>query len=152
MMRTLLLLPVLLLMLGPAVAPAQDGFPGWSQRVAAYVLFEDPHRLFMRQEYGVFGNWDVWLNVMNVEIDQGATEQKLFSVFYDQHADWDNANWRELAAFFSCVIGPLQWVGLIGGQEADDLGRQAHHYFKTLLWRSALMLDLDDTLKPMQPH
>ncbi len=41
-MRTLLLLPVLLLMLGPAVAPAQDGFPGWSQRVAAYVLFEDP--------------------------------------------------------------------------------------------------------------
>ncbi len=120
----------------------------FAELIPFYVLNMD-HSSYSRVDEPPFGKWDVWLNVMNVEIDRGATEQELFAVFYDDIADWDTVNWRELAAFSSCVLLPLEWAGLIAGQEAVDLARPVHHYFKTPLWRAALKLDTDDMLIPV---
>jgi hypothetical protein len=116
-----------------------------------YVLNMD-HSSYSRLQEQPFGTWDIWLNVLNIEIDQGAKEQDMFRVFYDEDANWGNANWRALAAFSSCVIQPLEWAGLIGGQETEVGDRRDMHYFKTPLWRAALKLDLDDQLKPLQQH
>lgn len=113
-----------------------------------YVLLID-HTSYSRFDERPFGKWDVWLNVINWEANHGSTEAKLYRAFYGEDADWDNAGWRQLAAFSSYVLKPLEWAGfLIQKREETADGKHVHHVFKTPLWRSALKLDLDDQLRP----
>lgn len=116
-----------------------------------YILNID-HSSYGRFDEQPYGNWDVWLNVMNVEMDQGATEQHLYNVFYSDQAGSDDIGWRDLAVFASFVLKPLVWSGLIFEQEAIRNDRKERHYFKTPLWRSVLELELDDSLQPIQEH
>lgn len=88
------------------------------------------------------------MNVINVEADHGTTERALFAVFYGQEHDWDNAGWREMAAFSSCVLRPLEWAGLTTETREVIQGRAVHHVFKTPLWRSVLKSDTDRMLEP----
>lgn len=105
------------------------------------------HASYSRFAQAPFGKWDVWLNVMNFEADQGSTEAKLYKVFYGDDADWDNKLWREIAAFSACVLRPLEWAGFFTLQdEGLASGKTVRHVFKTTLWRSALKLDLDGQL------
>ncbi len=109
-------------------------------RLAQYVLFEDPHRLFMRQEYGVFGNWDVWLNVMDIETTHGATGKHITDTFYgaeDEPNEFDPRTSR----LHSSVLEPLIYCGLL--DENRDNGRKLVErvYSKTKLWQSYLQLD-----------
>lgn len=117
-----------------------------------YVLNID-HAAYSRFDDRPMGAWDIWLNVINVEADQGCSERDLYAAFYGDGADWDNAGWRNIAAFSSCVLLPLEWSGLIVMPQ-EDTGdtRHVHHVFKTPLWRSALKLDTDDMLDPVQMH
>ncbi|MFT5438258.1 MAG: hypothetical protein ACI9MJ_000116 [Alphaproteobacteria bacterium] len=89
------------------------------------------------------------MNVINVEADRGTTEPALFAAFYGEEHDWDNAGWREMAAFSSCVVRPLEWAGLLAQTREEREGRHVHHVFNTPLWRSALQLDTDDMLQPV---
>ena len=114
-----------------------------------YFLFHIDHASYARFDDRPFGNWDVWLNVMNTEADHGTTEAALFETIYGEPEDWHTAGWRELAAFSSCVLRPLQWAGLLTEIREDGAGRPVCHLFKTPLWRSALKLDTDDMLRPV---
>jgi len=127
-----------------AQAPAQL----FAELIPFYVLKID-HASYARFEEHPFGKWDVWMNVINVEADHGTTERALFAAFYGDEHDWDNAGWREMAAFSSCVLRPLEWVGLLVQTREEREGRHVHHVFKTPLWRSALSLNTDNTLKSM---
>lgn len=119
----------------------------FAELIPFFVLSID-HSSYSRFDEPPFGNWDVWLNMMNVEMDQGAMEQQLYAVFYEEEAGWDNANWRALAQFSACVLKPLEWAGLIVGQR-EDAERMERYYFKTPLWRAALKLETDDKLQPL---
>ena len=121
----------------------------FAELIPYYVLRVD-HSSYARIDERPFAKWDVWLNVINLEADYGSTERKLFTVFYGEEADWDNACWREMAAFSSYVLKPLEWAGLLVQQREETAdGKHVHHVFKTPIWRSALKLDLDDQLRPM---
>jgi hypothetical protein len=89
------------------------------------------------------------MNVINVEADHGATERKLFAALYSEDHDWDNAGWREMAAFSSCVLRPLEWAGLPAQTREERAGTDVHQVFKTPFWRSALQLDTGDMLWPV---
>lgn len=117
-----------------------------------YFLLRMDHSSYARFEDRPFGTWDVWINVINVEADFGTTEAALFKIFYGEPEDWHTAGWREMAAFSSCVLRPLEWAGFLIETREDALGKQACHVFKTPLWRSALHLDSDDMLRPMPVH
>jgi len=108
------------------------------------------HASYARFDDRPFGTWDVWINVINLEADHGTTERALCAAFYGEAHDWDNAGWREMAAFSSCVLRPLEWAGLIVLIEDQREGKRQQHVFKTPLWRSALKLDTDRTLQPIQ--
>ncbi len=88
-----------------------------------------------------YGTWHVWLNVINVELEDGASARTLYRAFYGE-----NAGWREIAAFTHCVLTPLQWSGLISGHGGEGMTRADRIYFKTPLWRSVLRLETDNTL------
>ena len=115
-----------------------------------FFLFKIDHASYSRFDEAPFGKWDVWLNVINVEADHGTTERALFGAFYGDGPDWDNAGWREMAAFSSCVLRPLEWAGLLMQISEERDGKHLHHVFKTPLWRSALRLDTDDMLKQVR--
>lgn len=117
-----------------------------------YVLNID-HAAYSRFDDRPMGAWDLWLNVINVEADQGASEHDLYAAFYGDGADWDNAGWRNIAAFSACVLLPLEWSGLIAMTHEDTFdARLVHHVFKTPLWRSVLKLETDELLEPVQLH
>jgi len=109
-------------------------------RLAQYLLFEDPHRLVMREHHGVFGNWDVWLNVMDIESTHGATGKHLTDTFYgveDEPNEFDPRTSR----FHTHVLEPLIYCGLL--DESRETGRKVTErvYTKTKLWQSYLLLD-----------
>jgi len=108
------------------------------------------HASYARFEERPFGKWDVWMNVINVEANLGTTERTLFAAFYGQEHDSDNAGWREMAAFSSCVLHPLEWAGLLVQTREERDGKHVHYVFKTPLWRSALKLDTDELLQPVK--
>lgn len=124
----------------------------FDELIPFYVLQMD-HAAYSRFDDRPFGSWDVWLNVINVEADQGSTERDLYAAFYVDGADQGNTGWRQLSAFSACVLRPLEWSGLImKTHEKTADSRNVHHVFKTPLWRSALKLDTDDMLEPVQMH
>ena len=114
-----------------------------------FFILQIDHASYARFEDRPFGKWDVWINVINVEANLGTTERALFAAFYGQEHDWDNAGWREMAAFSSCVLHPLEWAGLLVQIREERDGKHVHNVFKTPLWRSALKLDTDDMLRPV---
>jgi len=120
----------------------------FSELIPFFVLKVD-HASYARFNERPFGKWDVWMNVINAEADHGTTERDLYAAFYGESHDWDNAGWREMAAFSSCVLLPLEWAGLLVLIEETSEGRLRHQVFKTPLWRSALKLDTDHLLQPI---
>ncbi len=115
-----------------------------------FYLLNIDHASYSRFEKQPVGGWDVWLNVINVEADHGASEAALFSAFYGETPDRDIGRWREMAVFSSCVLQPLEWAGLLIHTEDKAEGRNNRHWFKTPLWRTALKLDTDEMLAPIQ--
>ncbi|OSQ52436.1 hypothetical protein [Marivita geojedonensis] len=116
--------------------------------VPFYVLNVD-HSSYGRFDEQPLGNWDVWMNVINVEIDHGASEEDLFRAFYGDDANSDVGTWRERSVFKSFVLRPLEWSGLIFSQDTERDGQRERHYFKSPLWRQVLVLDTDDLLNPL---
>lgn len=118
-------------------------------KLVPYFVFQTDHASYARFGDRPFGNWDVWMNVINVEADHGTTEAALFETFYGKPEDWHTAGWPEMAAFSSCVLRPLEWAGLLIETREDDVSKPVCHVFKTQLWRSALKLETDDMLRPI---
>lgn len=116
-----------------------------------FFLFELDHASYSRLQERPVGNWDVWLNVLNVEADQGGSANQLYELLYGPVSE-QGTGWREFGAFRSCVLVPLCWAGLLA--EVAEPGQRLvdRQYFKTPLWRSALQLDTDDALRPAQLH
>lgn len=122
-------------------------------KLVPFFLLNMDHAAYSRTGEGVPGNWDTWLNVMNVEIEDGLSERELYGVFYGEGPDWDSDGWRQIGAFSSCVLKPLEWAGFISLQEVRDPdGRLAHMAFKTSLWRSALVLETDELVQSSTRH
>lgn len=133
-------------------AMAADRGKLFAELVPFFILGID-HSSYGRFAEQPVGNWDMWLNVINVEADQGADEKHLFKTFYGYEASFAEGNWREAALFSSCVLKPLEWAGLLESAASKDKnGLTQHHYVKTQLWRSSLKLDTDDLLKHNQKH
>lgn len=118
-----------------------------------FFLFRTDHTSYSRLAETPVGNWDTWLNVINVEADHGADGTQLFRTFYGYEPSYADDTWREASAFTSCVLSPLKWAGMldsVSSKDQDGLTRQ--HYVKTQLWRSVLELDTDPLLAPVQKH
>jgi hypothetical protein len=68
----------------------------FAELIPFFVLRID-HAAYSRLAEAPFGKWDVWMNVMNVEADHGATERSLYQAFYGPHKDDLAGGWRELS-------------------------------------------------------
>jgi hypothetical protein len=116
-----------------------------------FYIFNVDHSAYSRSGEQPFGTWDVWLNVLNVEAENAATELELYQVFYGPLSDEPMA-WRATSALYSCVLRPLCWAGLLLEHKDQGSKRSDAVYLKTPLWAAWLQLDTDDIVEPAQRH
>lgn len=53
-----------------------------SAELIPFFVLKIYHASYAQFEERPFGKWDVWMNVINVEANQGISEQELFAAFY----------------------------------------------------------------------
>jgi hypothetical protein len=58
---------------------------------------------------------------------------------------WENAGWKEMAAFSSCA--PLSGLGSIPIALKCEREKNLRHFFNRQLWRNLLKLDTDNVLQ-----
>ncbi len=123
--------------------------------IANHYLFEFDHSNFQRRPFRAPGNWDIFLNVTNVEAHGGATEARLLDVFYGYGPNETGAEgyWHHASFLHWHVLTPLYWLGFLDKMEIGDsfLDRE-NFYVKTPLWRKCLRLDTDKGLEPILVH
>jgi hypothetical protein len=105
-----------------------------------FILHID-HASYGRFDDRPFGKWDVWLNVLNIELATPQSEAHLFRVFYGEPPERMNGGWRVTSAFSHCVLQPLEWSGLIVIEDKAEGGRMTNLCAKTALWPAAMELD-----------
>ena len=110
--------------------------------VTPFYLFEMDHERFARRHEKVFGNWDVFLNVLNVEAENGAAGSEIRTTLYGA-PDNDQAFDTTLSSFYIQVLRPLCWVGLMHETRASGPSSKDAVYMKSPLWNAALQLETD---------
>ena len=122
---------------------------------AKFYLFQFDHSGFQRRPFIAPGNWDIFLNVINVEAHGGASEDYLLEVLFGfSPKDTGVEEYWDYASFLRWhVLNPLQWIGFLDrAQIGDDFLDRENFYIKTPLWRKCLKLDTDRDLKPILVH
>jgi hypothetical protein len=111
--------------------------PALFQMIIPAYLFEVDHMAFSRMGEQPLGNWDIWLNVLNVAADHSARLDRLYSELYGPTQDIAHyQSRRDLYGFYNGVIEPLIWAGLLSEQRAANEGTETRLISKTPIWRS----------------
>jgi len=114
--------------------------------LAQHYLFRYNHDRFSRSDFTAPGNWDIFLNVINVEAEQGLTEAHLTKTLYglEPPSDTFDRVYRNHQWFLvSNVLRPLTWIGFLEEARASDDRLADRIYRKTPLWSKCLTLDTD---------
>lgn len=96
------------------------------------------------------GDWNIFLNVLNVETEDGATGAELRRLFYGEPETGFDAM---MSGLYTQVLRPLCWAGLLEKQEGPGRYRAEDALFvKTPLWNAGLILDTDAKVAPATRH
>lgn len=121
--------------------------------LARQFLFATDHTGYTRFGDRPFGNWDIFLNVINVEAQGGLSKDRLCEVLYgSDKSDGLLDAIRTRAALHIHVLRPLCWMGLLEEVRSGAHLERKEHYFKTAIWHEALKLDTDMHLVPITQH
>jgi hypothetical protein len=114
-------------------------------------LFRLNHGAHLRAEDQILGNWDIFLNVINVEADHGSCSSALRKALYGDPDLSDTFYDSISSTLYVTVLRPLCWAGLL--EEEDPHHSLSDQKFnKTQLWRRTLRLDTDKYLRPRVVH
>lgn len=120
--------------------------------IAPFYLFRVDHTNNSRlKEERHFGNWEIFLHVINVEAEGGITAKRLREVLYgppDPGPHYDPIPGK----LYVEVLRPLCWLGLLQAVGEERIALRNNVYAKTPLWRAALRLDTDASLRPIVKH
>jgi hypothetical protein len=120
--------------------------------IAPFFLFHVNHEYLSRRPIQLTGNWDVFLNVLNVEAENGVTATALRETLYGPH-DPTKGYDESLGGLYVQVLRPLCWVGLLVEHgSAGSISFGPRTFIKTPLWRVALQLDTDSQVQPATRH
>lgn len=123
-------------------------------KIAETYLFEYNHARNARSEFTAPGNWDIFLNIINVEAEQGLTEAHLVKTLYglENRGHVIDREYYDHAGFlFTHVLQPLSWIGFL--EETTDGNRVSDRtYWKTPLWRASLQLETDNMVDVPYRH
>lgn len=128
------------------------GHPGklFGQLARFYLLRVDHGRYSRGRAEAPMRHWDIYLNVLNVEVDGCATGARLREALFgppETGSGYDDI----LGSFAMQVLRPLCWLGLLE-KVGTGRGWSDETYAKTPLWRAVMRLDTDHYLTPIIAH
>lgn len=118
--------------------------------VAPFYLFDHTKNSRLKEER-LFGNWDIFLNVIDVEAEGGISAERLREVLYgrpDSRPHYDPIPGQ----LYVEVLRPLCWLGLLQVVGEESMALRGNVYAKTPLWHATLRLDTDASLRPVVKH
>lgn len=114
-------------------------------------LFEADHLRFTRTPERVPGNWDIFLNVLNVAAEDGMSGPEVGQLLLGRGVS-DAALRRFSSVFYVQVLRPLCWTGLLEEARPDRPSFEDRVFTKTPLWRAALRLSTDGEVSRAVRH
>lgn len=121
--------------------------------LVSHFLFEIDHSQYTRYGDHLVGNWDIFLNVINVETQTGVTEERLCSVLFGgKEEDIKRHEYRLDTTFYIHVLRPLCWAGLMEELRFGSGCNKQELFIKTPLWPVALALETDAILGTVTRH
>ena len=123
--------------------------------ITPFYLFEIDHTAYTRfSDEPLLGNWDIFLNVLNVEAEDGITGAELRQILYGAPEPSPLPRYDDvLGSFYLNVLRPLCWTGLLHMSRVKGLQSTERSVFtKTPLWKAALKLDTDYLVKTATRH
>lgn len=118
----------------------------FAEVVPAY-LYRMNHAAHLRFETRILGNWDNFLNVINVEAHHGTTLSDLRVALYGPPDPVLDRYDAVRSTLYITVVRPLAWAGLLMAERRGPIGRD-YAISKSELWRRYLRLDTDEQLRP----
>lgn len=130
-----------------------DGRPGKIFGIMApFFLFHVNHEYLSRRPTQLAGNWGLFLNVLNVEAENGVTATACRETLYGPH-DPSRGYDEALGGLYVQVLRPLCWIGLLVEHgSAGSISFGSRTFIKTPLWRVALQLHTDSQVQPATRH
>ena len=123
--------------------------------ITPFYLFEINHTGYTRFcDEPLLGNWDMFLNILNVEAENGITGAEFRSTLYGapEHSPvprYDDV----LGSLYLNVLRPLCWTGLLHMTRVKGFQSTERSVFtKTPLWKAALKLETDSRVKSLTRH
>lgn len=127
--------------------------PGELWAVLADPLLALDHAQYTRHGDGLLGNWDIFLNIINIEAQKGVSKDRLCSVLFGGSQDESGRHDHPLmAAFYIHVLRPLTWLGLIQEHRVGRGLERQETFTKTRLWAAAVALETDRHLEDPTRH
>lgn len=124
-------------------------------KIATEYLFSFNHTRHHRSDFTPLVNWDVFLNVINVEVQNGATHDEILKTLYGYNPNntQQEGYWQHSYFLMWNVLKPLSWIGFLE-ETYSDVARIGNlpTYTKSALWRKSLRLDTDSQLKLRVVH
>lgn len=123
--------------------------------IAPFYLFEVNHTGYTRFSEGpLLGNWDMFLNILNVEAEDGITGADLRRTLYGATPESALPRYDEvLGSLYLNVLRPLCWTGLLHKTRVKGFQSTERSVFaKTPLWKAALKLETDSRVKTSTRH
>ncbi len=108
---------------------------------------------YARYEIPIVGNWDVFINVINVEAQMGCTDDHLCAVLFGSKRDEGGLEHaKRRSAFYVHFLRPLVWLGVLHETTTGKGFSRERIFTKTPLWRAALRLETDALVAEPQVH
>ena len=123
--------------------------------VVPFFLFRINHACMSRFDDAlILGNWDVFLNVLNVETEDGATGAHLRRVLFGELKKGPLPCYDEvMGQLYIQVLRPLCWAGLLRQERGKASYRfEGLEFMKTPLWLAALRLETDGVARGATLH
>jgi len=120
--------------------------------LAHHLLSVVDHNQYTRVRHQLMGNWDIFLNVINVEAQAGVSEERLCSVLYGGEEEYRRHEFELSGTFYIHILRPLCWAGLLQAHRTGKRFMKSEIYTKTPLWSAALKLETDRHLHEPTRH
>ena len=121
--------------------------------LAETYLYRYNHARTARTEFTAPGNWDIFLNIINVEAEEGLTEPHLVKTLYglERQGVYDREYYDHAGFLFTHVLRPLSWIGFLAENSGSER-RSDKTYWKTPLWHACLKLSTDEIVEAPPRH
>jgi hypothetical protein len=114
-----------------------------------HLLFVIDHARYTRVGDLIVGDWDIFLNILNVEAQMGLTEERFCAVLFGADRGKD---YRLKSMTYVHILRPLCWAGLLDEGRHGEPYPIERLYTKTPLWHAALALETDAILQAPSRH